>query len=102
MTNVRFKLRKPQIISKEFKKNAQGNYDLVYGLEGAHISNASPNVQETVPLPNGKNYNMFTTIKSVIKQQQNLKRTSSQNIQKIQPLTNTPKVMQILNTPPCG
>lgn len=91
MTNVHFRIKKPAITTKEFVKSASGNYVLKY-----EVANASINSNLGANTANRQNLNKFTTIKDVLSRQTSLRRTSSM------PLTNKTKVMNVLNTKPCG
>lgn len=113
MESVNFKVVKPQITSKQFVKNSQGNYVLSYSLSHANIQNITRGpVSSAVPLEgvpssywssmmnklqskkSKPNKSRLTTVKNVVRQQRKLEKTV--------PMSNKTRVMNVLNTKPCA
>lgn len=118
MDSVNFKVTKPQIVSKQFVKNSQGNYVLSYAVSNAKINGtnlpkpmpshgATPSAWKKLfnrmsqatkrkPVPTGAppaNNTQYSTGRNVVRQQQQLQRTV--------PLTNKTRVMNVLNGKRC-
>ena len=114
MESVNFKVVKPQITSKQFVKNSEGNYVLSYSLSHANIQNitrgpaGSPVPMQGKPpsawsgmmnrlrgrKPQSNNSTKLTTVQNVMRQQRQLEKTV--------PMSNKTRVMNVLNTKPCA
>ena len=114
MESVNFKVVKPQITSKQFVKNSQGNYVLSYSLSHANIQNVTRGPAGS-PVPmhgtapsawsslmnqlrgrrsKSNNFTKLTTLQNVVRQQSKM--------EKRVPMSNKTRVMNVLNAKPCA